>query len=380
MPQALTSYEQQQQRIAARKKRNEEYYKRFITNPKQRAMGIDTSALSKQIADKKAAEDAAAEEEFQRTMQTEEILSVLETQKLQADAASKAENAKYKALWDAQVANKQFKREFDLNDKDSLKKELPARVGDNDPRLGPASLQIFSGEDLNKVERVKKQKAQMRSWIAESTRKHELDRRLANEEEMAHAQYIHAVEKLREKNEMDKQAFRRAENVATLNRNKDLSSFRNTLKNEEKLQAEQTALNEVKMQSESKFLNEDASQGVSSMDSKRYRVDHFKGMEMGKVKKIYEEVAQQQQEREMLRISAKEEDLSYAQDTAEILDVLAMQNLKVKQEKKQSNYEAMLTLKKQIEEKAARDVAEKEARRNLSIEPNGILSFGKSFR
>lgn len=39
-------------------------------------------------------------------------------------------------------------REFDLNDPKGLWKDQPARVGDDDPRCGPASAQRFAGEDL----------------------------------------------------------------------------------------------------------------------------------------------------------------------------------------------------------------------------------------
>lgn len=41
-----------------------------------------------------------------------------------------------------------LRREYDLNRPDALKLDTPARCGDEDPRLGPASLQKFEGEDL----------------------------------------------------------------------------------------------------------------------------------------------------------------------------------------------------------------------------------------
>lgn len=44
--------------------------------------------------------------------------------------------------------------EYDLNDPDALKKDKPARVGDDDARCGPASMQLFDGEDLGKAARV----------------------------------------------------------------------------------------------------------------------------------------------------------------------------------------------------------------------------------
>ena len=57
-----------------------------------------------------------------------------------------------------------FIGEWDLNDPDYLKKDMPARVSDDDPRCGIASLQKFQGEDLNSRARQKYQQEQLREW------------------------------------------------------------------------------------------------------------------------------------------------------------------------------------------------------------------------
>jgi hypothetical protein len=46
------------------------------------------------------------------------------------------------------LQGKSTTREWDLNRPDAKRQELPARLGDDDPRCGPASLQRFAGEDL----------------------------------------------------------------------------------------------------------------------------------------------------------------------------------------------------------------------------------------
>ena len=56
------------------------------------------------------------------------------------------------ANWQLQ-GDKTRGREWDLNDPDTLKKDRPAREGDDDPRCGPSSMQMFDGEDLHKAER-----------------------------------------------------------------------------------------------------------------------------------------------------------------------------------------------------------------------------------
>ena len=45
-----------------------------------------------------------------------------------------------------------------------LKKQTAPRVGDNDPRVGASSIQKFSGEDLEYMERQKMQKNQIKVW------------------------------------------------------------------------------------------------------------------------------------------------------------------------------------------------------------------------
>jgi hypothetical protein len=43
---------------------------------------------------------------------------------------------------------KAMSREWDLNRPDAKQLDLPARLGDDDPRCGVSSLQRFEGEDL----------------------------------------------------------------------------------------------------------------------------------------------------------------------------------------------------------------------------------------
>ncbi len=54
------------------------------------------------------------------------------------------------------------RKEWDLNDPESKKKDKAARVSDDDPRCGVSSIQKFLGEDLNEKERKKLQQEQLR--------------------------------------------------------------------------------------------------------------------------------------------------------------------------------------------------------------------------
>merc|ERR1712157_559191 len=55
--------------------------------------------------------------------------------------------------------------EYDLNDPLYVRKGIPARVGDEDLRCGPSSMQQFNGEDLLKEERTRQQRAAMVNFV-----------------------------------------------------------------------------------------------------------------------------------------------------------------------------------------------------------------------
>jgi hypothetical protein len=56
-------------------------------------------------------------------------------------------------------------REWDLNDPNRWKSQLPVRMTDVDDRLGPSSCQIFAGEDLQASIRKQQQQEQMRMYF-----------------------------------------------------------------------------------------------------------------------------------------------------------------------------------------------------------------------
>jgi hypothetical protein len=56
-------------------------------------------------------------------------------------------------------------REWDLNDRNQWKYLTPTRISDDDPRLGPSSGQIFTGEDLQASTRKKAQQEQLKIYF-----------------------------------------------------------------------------------------------------------------------------------------------------------------------------------------------------------------------
>lgn len=133
-----------------------------ILNHKEFTIGQDVEAVDAQRAEKAAA--IAAEQKFEAEVATHVLnvdkkLCFMEMQKQRAHKD-----------WEHKVA--EFNGSIigtgdtqDLEDKRALQKDLPTRQGDDDPRLGASSFQIFQGEDLDAQKRKVRQQQQMKAII-----------------------------------------------------------------------------------------------------------------------------------------------------------------------------------------------------------------------
>ncbi|CAH0559962.1 unnamed protein product [Brassicogethes aeneus] len=150
-------------RIELRRIREEERKKR-IFNPKKRQIGVDLNTLQKQIEEN----NKKQEEEHKLNELYIEYLRDAERVALAQEAKEKQERIKIEQEINKFRQNHQkpeCRREFDLNDPEFLRKQLPLRVDDDDPRLGPSSAQRFDGEDLSDQKRLAVQREEMRASL-----------------------------------------------------------------------------------------------------------------------------------------------------------------------------------------------------------------------
>ncbi|XP_077292804.1 RIB43A-like with coiled-coils protein 2 [Arctopsyche grandis] len=133
-----------------------------IFNPRIRKIGVDVNALQSQIYEKKVKEEAERnfENAFDRQMlkdnQLAEVLNQRENEERQRISNNINE---YRKTFQNQIDS----REYDLNDPNILKKQLPPRSTDED--VGLPSGQKFEGEDLYCEERTKIMREQCSSWL-----------------------------------------------------------------------------------------------------------------------------------------------------------------------------------------------------------------------
>ncbi|KAI8904398.1 RIB43A-domain-containing protein [Gorgonomyces haynaldii] len=152
-----------QKAAIARRQKLDEERKQRIFNPKVRCLGIDLEALSEQIDIKtelKAIEQQRNDAMDRQAVLNADILTLMDQQVLQ----ERRDVLKQTNDFRKQHQQAHQRRDFDLYDPLALKKDLPARIGDNDPRTGPSSLQKFNGEDLGEKQRLENQKEQRRVW------------------------------------------------------------------------------------------------------------------------------------------------------------------------------------------------------------------------
>ncbi|XP_066471790.1 RIB43A-like with coiled-coils protein 1 [Tiliqua scincoides] len=167
--------------IEARRNREKQRQSR-IFNARYRTMGVDVEGLKSQVQERKLREEAEKQrdEAFDADrVQCDKIAQMLEDEEHQRKRQLNQAELEFRE----QYQQPSSRREWDLHDPEAVRKGLPARVSDDDPRCGPSSMQRFAGEDLNALAQCKLQKKQNKKhWEEQSAeRKKDLaDRRYAD--------------------------------------------------------------------------------------------------------------------------------------------------------------------------------------------------------
>ncbi|XP_077001475.1 RIB43A-like with coiled-coils protein 1 [Tamandua tetradactyla] len=146
--------------IEARRNREKERQSQFF-NVRNRVIGVDVEALNRQVEDKKLQE--ATERSREAAYGTNQVQYDLVAQMLEKEEAERTRRLA-KKVQEFREQKQQLKNrcEFDLWDPNQLWKEFPACLSDSDPHCGPASLQCFFGEDLDRAMCLRMQQDQFR--------------------------------------------------------------------------------------------------------------------------------------------------------------------------------------------------------------------------
>ncbi|XP_064414350.1 RIB43A-like with coiled-coils protein 2 [Latimeria chalumnae] len=283
------------------RRRNRELQRQSrIFNAKVRTIGLDIETLDKQVEDRKRQEELekAREDAYDADrIRHDKIVAMLDQR--QAQDCLKLNQA----LVDFRERHQQpeSRREFDLNDPQALKKDKPARVSDDDPRLGPSSLQKLDGEDLNNKARTKYQVQQAKKWLIEQMN----DRNRAKaDQEFADDLHFKKCMELEERAVQLcnlEQECRKAVCIATGEFNKALAAETAERQRLETQQDNDDNFSEIHNNLTGDFLTENPAVASSAFGPHRVIPDRWKGMSPGQLEEIRKIQEKQRQENEILR-------------------------------------------------------------------------------
>lgn len=281
-----------------------------LRDPKQLRMGIDRQTLDEQVREKECLK--RLEKERNDYWDRQALLMDRHAVALQQEvnmirAAREKELEDYRKTYQ----KRWMAREWDLNDPLAKAKELPARVSDDDPRNGPASLQKFEGEDLDQDNRRKAQQRQQRAWA-----KQQVEEKLAKKwlEQERNRIYDERNEETNFRTYEIEQSIAKQRRLRTRN----TADFNNALAEQQRQEAirhkeEETrlGLEEIAYQMNSDFLNE--RETVVSELGEKVKSERYKGMTPEQIAKLREEQANQLLQLRRRRLMEVEDQKQWAQ-------------------------------------------------------------------
>lgn len=281
-----------------RRRQLEEARKQRIFNARRRVIGIDATALEHQVKEKQEIEQDAQERQRKFAEEQRRQSRFLEQKnREQQQLRHQLDNEvnRFRSLYQRPEQS----RDFDLFDPDGLKKSLPARVGDDDPRLSVSGAQIFDGEDLTEKDRKRIQKQQQRSWLEQQIR----DKRQAEQERIAAEKFLEQALDAREQRVRQLAAEERnirhkiQENVDQFNR--QLMQQQEYEKQQKKQEEEEYNLAEIYNNVTSDILTENPEVATSNLGPNRIIPYAYKGMSAAELEQI--RLGQMQQKEELER-------------------------------------------------------------------------------
>mmetsp|Transcript_135843 Transcript_135843/g.249356 ORF Transcript_135843/g.249356 Transcript_135843/m.249356 type:complete len:411 (-) Transcript_135843:105-1337(-) len=203
----LTQEERLANNVARRRQADLERRQR-IFDAKRRTIGVDKDALDAQVAEK--AEQRAYEKARDRAADREHLRIAQQTKMLEQDRQrAKRQMEQECKEFSLQNLNFQSRKEYALNDPHAVRKGTPPRIGDEDPRLGPASMQQFGGEDLMREERLRQQKAAQVNFIEQQKYEKAMMANLDKGEDKRFADQVAEITSLRNDIEASEASLRR---------------------------------------------------------------------------------------------------------------------------------------------------------------------------
>lgn len=207
-----------------------------------------------------------------------------------------------------------------MNDPKRIIKTLPARLGDDDPRLGPSSAQVFAGEDMMYQERKQLQQAQMRAWVSQVNAERQAVKDAEKQENLEFtkrtleaAAYGDVIEKRVQIVSKERQASTMGDNLALIHEKAERKKIEKEIEQQEGFITMQTL---VTPGAGMGLLSESLGDAASSLGAHRVRGTYYRGRGNEYTKIIQEGYREQIENRKQEKIHQKELDNQIAAEYA----------------------------------------------------------------
>ncbi|XP_053328935.1 RIB43A-like with coiled-coils protein 1 [Spea bombifrons] len=296
---------------AIERRRNQEKQRQSrIFNAKFRTIGVDLPTLERQVEEKRIGErtEKARDEAFDADREQYDKIALLLEQK-EKEEIRKLEQTLQE--FRKQRQQPESRREFDIYDPEALKKDRPARISDDDPRCGPASLQKFAGEDLSDKERQKMQAELTKKWLTEQKEERQTSELQNKYADLLYGKKSVELDERAQHLSMMEEECKKAIDMAITNFNQALTleaSERRKLQNQ---QEQENNFKEIYNHMTGDILTENPAVAVSAFGPHRVIPDRWKGMTAEQFKAICEKQEQQRLEKKRLAEEGRQRDAEW---------------------------------------------------------------------
>mmetsp|Transcript_19348 Transcript_19348/g.23107 ORF Transcript_19348/g.23107 Transcript_19348/m.23107 type:complete len:374 (+) Transcript_19348:112-1233(+) len=350
-----------------------------VLDAKTRTIGVDKGALAAQVAEKSMRLSSEKSRELaydQLNHFFDNKMVMLEQERRDIKRQINKDHVDY---WIEEQSKPQT-REWDLNDPAMLKKDLPARTGDLDERLGVSAAQVFTGEDLQAGYRKKLQQDQQKSWCDQQVAE-KLAREKAEADDIANHTALMGAQNDYANNVANAESYSRRELAKLIvSENLNTADMKAHKSNSDKMNEEQSNATEQLNTYNSAFMTEHPHTAQSSLSNYRKRMDHYKGMSDLEKQDVLTFQAMQRGELAAKREAERAEETAYAQYQENVRRQLCQTHSKVEDFKMQQRLAVKDTLMAQKAEKDARDTHLNKTLYTNDPTPDYFGQFGTSHR
>jgi len=349
-----------------------------ILDAKYRTIGIDLQSIESQVQERKRKEEAEKQRDIAFARASNYYASAVGEAQQQAEAMARTAGRELNVFRHISQA-RATTREWDINRPDAKKIDIPARIGDDDGRLGVSSIQKFDGEDLSAGDRATAQIAQSRGWYQQQMAENAARRAAEKREEAVVGATLRMHDALQTDIARQEAAIRRELAQLTNAANGTMleqQRLRALRAREDELRAN---LAEMTATLRSARMTEDPAQAASALSDTRVRVDHWKGFSPSQVRGVLDGQLAQVAANQAARDAARLAELSWNRQQQDVLKAFSEAVRGAEDFRRQQAVAAAANLQRQAADKAARDREVNEMYAN-KITADFFTQFGTSHR